>query len=177
MLCTTVSAVMLVVIGFTGPEQSKGGPGQIPPQSSAARVAARADATAFAPEYASPASEAARHRRRARRTGNMVPRIGLEAEATVHFMAALELDSGHEGAWNGLGFKRCNRGWLTTEQRIAYAHEANAQRKADGKWEPRLKRWKSWLRGRGEPEHGRGVPRGSQRAASGFRDLESLCRR
>jgi hypothetical protein len=145
MLCTIISAVMLVTRCVIGPEQPNGGPGKIPPPSSPVRVAARAHATAIAPDYLRRCQKMPDTADAHVELGTWCVRLGFKAEAAAHFVAALELDPGHEGAWLGLGFKHHNGGWPRAEQRIAYAHEANAQRKADGKWKPLLKQWKSWL--------------------------------
>jgi hypothetical protein len=70
---------------------------------------------------------------------------GLKAEAMVEFAATLALDAGREAAWKHLGFKRHKGRWMTESQIAAHEHEARAQRRADRQWEPRLRRWKSWL--------------------------------
>jgi hypothetical protein len=143
MLRATIFTVILLRAGFACLWQSTDGPAKSSPQSSQAGMTSSAGATSLAHEY---------RRRKLPDTadahvelGTWCKRIGLKAEAEGHFIAALELDSGHAGAWKGLGIAHYNGGWLSAEQRIACAREANAQREADRKWKRLLQQWKTWL--------------------------------
>jgi hypothetical protein len=145
MFLRTILSVLLLRTGLVCLGQSADGPAKALPKSGQAGASSGVSANHIVREY---------RRRRQKlpdtadahvELGTSCMRIGLKAEAESHFIAALELDSGHAGAWKGLGIKSSNGGWLSAEQRIATAREARAQTKADGKWKPLLQQWKSWL--------------------------------
>ena len=71
---------------------------------------------------------------------------GLKPEATEHFTQAVELDPYRDSAWKHLGYVKHNGRWMNREQITAEEKEAIEQTRADRLWEPRLKRWKTWLK-------------------------------
>jgi tetratricopeptide (TPR) repeat protein len=72
-------------------------------------------------------------------------RNGLRPEAIAHFTAATEFDPSVATAWRHLGCQRHKGRWMTPQAIAAEEAEEKAQREADGRWEPDLRRWKSWL--------------------------------
>jgi hypothetical protein len=70
---------------------------------------------------------------------------GLKDEAQAHMMAVLRIDPKREEAWRHLGYKKHEGVWRTDEQIAALKAEADAQRKADKSWRPRLEKWKAAL--------------------------------
>ncbi len=70
---------------------------------------------------------------------------GLALEATAHFMKAIHLDPDHEGAWRSLGFTRYRGRWVAKKRLASWTAENLAQKQADGRWEPQLRKWKSGL--------------------------------
>jgi hypothetical protein len=70
---------------------------------------------------------------------------GLKGEATAEFMAVARLEPTREGAWKKLGFVKRDGRWVSSRQIAAEKVEADAQRKADAKWLPILKKAKSML--------------------------------
>ena len=71
---------------------------------------------------------------------------GLKPEATAHFTQAVELDPYRDSAWKHLGYVKHNGRWMNREQIAAEEKEAIEQTRANRLWEPRLKRWKTWLK-------------------------------
>lgn len=69
---------------------------------------------------------------------------GLKAEAMAHLTTVTRLDPGREPAWKRLGYQKHNGRWLTDRELAAERAEAEAQKKADRVWKPKLQA----LRGR-----------------------------
>jgi Pretoxin HINT domain len=74
---------------------------------------------------------------------------GLKGEATVEFMAVARLEPTRDAAWKKLGFVKRDGRWVSSRQVAAEKVEAEAQRKADAKWLPILKKAKSMLAQKG----------------------------
>ncbi len=70
---------------------------------------------------------------------------GLKGEATVEFLAVIRLDPGRDAAWKKLGYVKRNDRWVSTEQIAAEKAEAEAQRQADAKWLPIVKKARAML--------------------------------
>jgi hypothetical protein len=68
-------------------------------------------------------------------------RQGLKPEALAHFTAVTRLDPGRADAWLRLGCRRYYGRWMTDAEVAAVAAEADAQKRADAQWVPRLKDW------------------------------------
>ncbi len=73
---------------------------------------------------------------------------GLQAEAIAHFTTAVQLNPYRDATWKRLGYVKRGGRWMSREQVAALEKDARAQRLADRRWEPLLKKWQSWL---GEP--------------------------
>jgi hypothetical protein len=70
---------------------------------------------------------------------------GLDAEAKAHLTAVVRLDPGREAAWKRLGCVRHNGRWRTEADIQAEKTEAEAQKRADRTWKPKLEKWRAWL--------------------------------
>ncbi len=70
---------------------------------------------------------------------------GLTPEANAHFTAAIHFDPYRDSTWKHLGYVKLDGRWKTRDQAAIDAQEGREQRRADHYWEPRLKKWKSWL--------------------------------
>jgi Pretoxin HINT domain len=70
---------------------------------------------------------------------------GLQAEATAHFSTAVQLNPYRDATWRHLGYVKHNGRWMSRAQITEENQEADAQRQADRRWEPLLKKWKGWL--------------------------------
>ncbi|MDR3634696.1 MAG: hypothetical protein P4L84_12900, partial [Isosphaeraceae bacterium] len=70
---------------------------------------------------------------------------GLNAEALAHFTTAVVLDPHRETTWKHLGYVQHKGRWMSREQIAAEEQEARAQKLADARWEPLLRKWKGWL--------------------------------
>ncbi len=79
------------------------------------------------------------------RLGAWCQQNGLKPEATAHFTQAVVLDPYRDSAWKRLGYIKHDGRWMNHEQIAAEEKEALEQTRADRLWEPRLKRWKTWL--------------------------------
>ena len=73
---------------------------------------------------------------------------GLTQQATAHYRRVVELDSGREGAWRRLGFKKISGRWAKPELEAARKAEREAQARADKLWRSRLSKLKDDLSGR-----------------------------
>jgi hypothetical protein len=72
---------------------------------------------------------------------------GLKPEAIAHFTVVTRLAPNRASAWNHLGYRSHGGRWMTDEQIAAAKAEAEAQKKADSYWEPRLQKWERNLAG------------------------------
>ena len=70
---------------------------------------------------------------------------GLKDQARAHFTAVTRLDPNRDQAWKRLGYKKYAGKWTTHERIVAEQAEADAQKRADRRWRPRLERWKGML--------------------------------
>jgi hypothetical protein len=72
-------------------------------------------------------------------------RLGLVPEATAHFMVAIHFDPYRDSTWKRLGYVKRDGRWTSCEQAALRDANEREQIQADREWEPRLKKWKSWL--------------------------------
>ncbi len=79
------------------------------------------------------------------RLGLWCEKNGLKAEALAHFTTAVHLDPYREKSWRHLGWVKRNGRWLSPEQAAADDRDEREQRQANHRWEPLLKKWKTWL--------------------------------
>ena len=70
---------------------------------------------------------------------------GLSPEAMAHFTTAVHLDSTREKSWRHLGCVKRNGRWMSSEQADAEDRDEQEQKLANRRWEPLLKKWKTWL--------------------------------
>lgn len=70
---------------------------------------------------------------------------GLKPEAAAHLAAVVALDPGREEAWRRLGYRKHQGTWRTEAQIAAMKAEADARRKADAAWRPRLEKLRKQL--------------------------------
>ncbi len=70
---------------------------------------------------------------------------GLKAEASAHFTQAVVLNPYRETSWRHLGYVNRDGRWMSPEKAEAEHKEELAQRRADQKWEPLLKKYRLWL--------------------------------
>ncbi len=70
---------------------------------------------------------------------------GLKPEAMAHFTTAVHLDPTREKSWRHLGCIKRNGRWMSPEQADAEERDEHAQKLANRRWEPLLKKWKTWL--------------------------------
>ena len=61
---------------------------------------------------------------------------GLKAEAYLHYAEVVRLDPRREAAWRKLGYRKYGNQWMTDDQ----VAQAEAQKKQDRTWSPRLKK-------------------------------------
>ncbi|WP_165226160.1 polymorphic toxin-type HINT domain-containing protein [Aquisphaera insulae] len=73
---------------------------------------------------------------------------GLKEQAKAHYRAALRLDPSRELAWKRLGYRKQGGRWVRPEDLAAEKAEAEAQKKADREWKPRLERIRDGLLGK-----------------------------
>lgn len=73
---------------------------------------------------------------------------GLTQPMTAHLRRVVELDPKRDGAWRRLGFRKVGKSWINPEAEAAAQAEREAQDKADGLWEPRLRKLKDALSSR-----------------------------
>ena len=73
-------------------------------------------------------------------------RNGLKAEAQIEFQAVTQLDSRREAAWKKLGYVKHDGRWMTPAQQAAAKTETEAQRGADARYRPLLRKWKNTLK-------------------------------
>lgn len=77
------------------------------------------------------------------RLGAWCEKSGLQAEATAHYTSAVVLAPQEDANWKHLGYVRHEGRWMSREQLAAAREEAEAQRKADARWEPLLREWRA----------------------------------
>ncbi len=70
---------------------------------------------------------------------------GLNPEAMAHFTTAVHLDPSREKSWRHLGCVKRNGRWMSPEQANAEERDEHEQKLANRRWEPLLKKWKTWL--------------------------------
>ncbi|QEH31914.1 hypothetical protein OJF2_03810 [Aquisphaera giovannonii] len=70
---------------------------------------------------------------------------GLKEQAQAHYLAAVRLDPSRDAAWRRLGYRKQGGRWMKPEEAAAAKAEAEAQRKADREWRPRLDRIRDGL--------------------------------
>ncbi len=63
---------------------------------------------------------------------------GLKAEAMAHYNVVVQLDPKREAAWRRLGYRKSSEGWVKPDEAATRKLEAEAQRRADKSWRPRL---------------------------------------
>ncbi|QEH31913.1 hypothetical protein OJF2_03800 [Aquisphaera giovannonii] len=73
---------------------------------------------------------------------------GLKDQAQAHYRAALRQDPSKELAWRRLGYRKQGGRWARPEDLAAEKAEAEAQRKADKEWRPRLEKIRAGLLGK-----------------------------
>ncbi|WP_165226162.1 polymorphic toxin-type HINT domain-containing protein [Aquisphaera insulae] len=62
----------------------------------------------------------------------------LTEQAQAHYRLAVRLDPSRELAWRRLGYKRQGRHWVHPDEEAARKAEADAQKKANADWQPRM---------------------------------------
>ncbi|WP_165233271.1 polymorphic toxin-type HINT domain-containing protein [Aquisphaera insulae] len=70
---------------------------------------------------------------------------GLQEQARAHYRAAVQLDPARESAWRHLGYEKKGNRWVRPEDAAAEKAEADAQKKADRSWRPRLEKLREGL--------------------------------
>jgi hypothetical protein len=70
---------------------------------------------------------------------------GLKPEAIAHYTTSVHLDPSRDSSWRHLGCVKHDGRWMSPEQAAADDRDEREQRLANRRWEPLLKRWKSWL--------------------------------
>ncbi len=69
----------------------------------------------------------------------------LQAEAMAHFTSAVVLDPYRDASWKHLGYVKHNGHWMSRGQMGDERREADAQRRANLFWEPKLRKWRTDL--------------------------------
>jgi tetratricopeptide (TPR) repeat protein len=72
-------------------------------------------------------------------------RQGLKPEAMAHFTTAVHLDPSRDSSWRNLGCVKRNGRWMSPEQAAADERDEHEQRLANRRWEPLIRKWKTWL--------------------------------
>ena len=70
---------------------------------------------------------------------------GLKPEEMAHFTTAVHLDPSRDSSWRHLGCVKRNGRWMSAEQAAADDRDEHEQRLANRRWEPLLRKWKTWL--------------------------------
>jgi hypothetical protein len=65
---------------------------------------------------------------------------GLKDQALAHYIETIKLDPARESAWRHLGYKKQGSRWVKPELAAIEKAEAEAQKRADKQWQPRLQR-------------------------------------
>jgi hypothetical protein len=115
------------------------------PEDVAARIQADADRAAVLAEYNAKRAMTPRTAEAQWKLALWCESRGLKAETIAHLVAVVQLDPKREEAWKRLGYKKHDGVWRTDEQIAAAKAEAEAQRKADAFWRPKLEKWKDQL--------------------------------
>jgi hypothetical protein len=76
----------------------------------------------------------------------------LKPEAMAHFTTSVHLDPSRELSWRHLGSVKRNGRWMSSKQAAAEERNEHEQKLANRRWEPLLKKWKTWL-GDPAPSH------------------------
>ena len=145
MLRTTIFTVILLRAGFACLGQSTDGPAKILPQSSQAGMTSSAGATSLATNTAAGAGSCPTPQTRTSSSEHGACGLGSRPRPRSISSRLSSSIPGMLEHGKACGITYYNGGWLSAEQRIACAREANVQRKADGKWKHLLQQWKTWL--------------------------------
>ena len=70
---------------------------------------------------------------------------GLKPEAIAHFTVAIHFDPYRDLTWKRLGYVKRDGRWTSPQEAAERDRDEREQAQADHEWEPRLKKWKSWL--------------------------------
>ena len=116
-----------------------------PPEAVAAKVGADPALAARLAEYNARREQAANTADDQWALANWCDRQGLKPEALAHYTTVTRLDPARADAWKRLGCQKHRGRWMRPEQIAAEIAEAEAQRKADLHWHPRLERWRVGL--------------------------------
>ncbi|MGP0062325.1 MAG: polymorphic toxin-type HINT domain-containing protein [Isosphaeraceae bacterium] len=79
------------------------------------------------------------------RLGLWCEQNGLKPEAIAHFTTAVHLDPSRDSSWRHLGCVKHNGRWMSPEQAATDDRDEHEQRLANRRWEPLLRKWKTWL--------------------------------
>ena len=135
MVCTLI--VGMALLAAEPPEQAR--PAPVPaPIPEAADPVARA-------EYDARRAEAPDTADGHWKLGLWCEQRGLATEARFEFMTVTRIEPGRDAAWKKLGYQKSRGRWVLAEEVAAARAEADAQRKADAKWRPLMRKWKAWL--------------------------------
>jgi len=69
----------------------------------------------------------------------------LKPEAMAHFTTAVHLDPSRDSSWRHLACVKHNGRWMSSKQAAAEERNEHEQRLANRRWEPLLRKWKTWL--------------------------------